>query len=1552
MKIFLVKEEKLLSYILPTKIGGSFDLNEIDNDGFERNIITIEAINGEWRLISNQDYFATENGKRVANTSLEVNRCYILSHSYSENDVRIYTVPNYEEMKYYECSKKILDGITIGKDVENTICISNDLLPPVAATIKLVDNKITITYAEIMKKNNVAYNENEKTVLNKNYFSAFLNNELLANESEINLGDVLFLLGIRIIIFKNEGSYTIGVTNSFNNVNVLLDEKTIEYSNLEYSEHETESRMAVYKREDYFYRKPRFMYNINPISITVDSPPGKMDGQDMPLILTVGPMLTMALTSAMTLYNTISKVQEGKSTYKESMPSLIMCGAMLLSFLFWPLLTNRYQKHIRRKNEKNRKKKYSQYIESIVNRINEEKQNQTITMQNKYLNIERCKDIILNKEDRLWERRKFDDDFLTVSVGFGNSPMIIDVRYPEEHFTMNEDELLNTVKQLQSSENTLDGVPIPFDLKQNYISAVVGDTEYQNMEIKSILLQLCTFHSYEDLKICIFTNREKSRNYSFIRNDNHIWNNEKTTRYFAANDQEYKELSFQLDKVLSSRMEEDKEFEIEEEHGPLFVLVVDSIKRIRNIDLFNKIMQLKKYIGVSIIILNDRISDLPDQCQSFIEVNEDISHITENSSSSINQDFSIDKTKINYNKVFSALANIPIEIKDEGGISIPKKVSFLEMYNISKIESLNSKQRWKDNIPIHSLAVPVGIGENAEKINLDLHEKFHGPHGLIAGMTGSGKSEFIITYILSLAINYNPEEVQFILIDYKGGSLAGAFENPTTGIKLPHLVGTITNLDKNEINRSLSSIESELKRRQELFNIAREKTEESTIDIYKYQEMYRNHEVDTPISHLFIIADEFAELKNQQPEFMDQLISTARIGRSLGVHLILATQKPSGVVDAQIWSNTRFRVCLRVQEKTDSIEVIKRPDAAFLTQTGRFYFQVGFNEIFTLGQSAWAGAKYNPNEVVKKDIDTSVDFINNIGLKVKSVQTKVEVKNEANYGEELINIVRYLSNLANEENIHPKQLWLSRIKDDILVTDLIKKYDYKKELYQLNPVVGEYDLPQMQMQKLLTVPFSKEGNALLYGSTGTGKENFITTLIYSSSLIYTPKEVNYYILDFGSGVLNYFKDSPFVGDIINSLEEEKIENLYKMIQGEIETRKKLFADYNGSYETYLKMSGKELPNIVIVINNYEAYLESYPSHEDVLNVLVRESSRYGIYFLIASTTANGVRFKLKQNFGQVFSLQLNNEDDYSTVLGNVKKVYPSKIFGRGIVKFDNTYEFQTAFAKNRDELSNYIKQYSKEISEKYDYRAKKVPILPEKVKLSDFTISDSIEINLGINKMDLQPALYDFTKYPINLFTSNDIQLLEKPVSSLIYQYINNDNYINIIINAEGFALNDNIKNYKNYFENNFDLVFNKINEFIDNSYNIYKASNFNKKIFNNNRKLNIVIIGINAFISRLNSDNQTNISKIFNYISEMDNINYIFVDTIDKFKKLTFENWFKDNVDNNNGIYIGDGLNEQIVINTSKRIPEMKESVPEGFGFIIRRGIPTYVKFIDEIDK
>ena len=372
---------------------------------------------------------------------------------------------------------------------------------------------------------------------------------------------------------------------------------------------------------------------------------------------------------------------------------------------------------------------------------------------------------------------------------------------------------------------------------------------------------------------------------------------------------------------------------------------------------------------------------------------------------------------VNMMNVAKVLSNIPIEFED-GLKQLPDAITFLEMEKVGKVEQLNILNRWHSNDSTSSLKAEVGVDSQGDLMYLDLHEKFHGPHGLIAGMTGSGKSEFIITYILSMAINYSPDDVAFILIDYKGGGLAFAFENKATGKILPHLAGTITNLDKAEMDRTLVSISSEIKRRQKIFNDARDKLNESTIDIYKYQKYFKEGKLEEAIPHLFIICDEFAELKSQQPDFMDNLISVARIGRSLGVHLILATQKPSGVVNDQIWSNTKFRVCLKVQDESDSKEMLKRPEAASLKQTGRFYLQVGYDEYFALGQSGWCGAKYYPSEKIVKQVDKSINFLNDNGDFIKT--TNYNAAPIYNYKNNKKNLVRY--EVSNSIVVHTKAI--------------------------------------------------------------------------------------------------------------------------------------------------------------------------------------------------------------------------------------------------------------------------------------------------------------------------------------------------------------------------------------------------------------------------------------------------------------------------------------------------------------------------------------------------
>lgn len=296
-----------------------------------------------------------------------------------------------------------------------------------------------------------------------------------------------------------------------------------------------------------------------------------------------------------------------------------------------------------------------------------------------------------------------------------------------------------------------------------------------------------------------------------------------------------------------------------------------------------QLLKYKNNRAFSVLLSASELKDLPKETKTVIFANGANSKMFDREDTT-GKDVPFSSDIVNeaaVNSIAEDLANIELDLSTQR-YSLPSMITFLEMFNVGKIEHLNSLTRWKENNPTITLQTPIGVDSYGGIFNLDLHEKFHGPHGLVAGMTGSGKSEFIITYILSLAVNFHPDEVAFILIDYKGGGLTGAFEDDDRGIKLPHLAGTITNLDGAAVKRSLISIQSELRRRQAIFNEARKVSNEGTMDIYKYQQLYRDKVVSEPVPHLFIISDEFAELKTQQPEFMEQLISAARIGRSLG----------------------------------------------------------------------------------------------------------------------------------------------------------------------------------------------------------------------------------------------------------------------------------------------------------------------------------------------------------------------------------------------------------------------------------------------------------------------------------------------------------------------------------------------------------------------------------------------------------------------------------------------------------------------------------------------
>ncbi len=1510
MKITLYLASKIMHFSLPSDISGSYSFDENKEEPIK--LINVEAKDGQWMIYSTDDVKVFFDNHIVNDAELRPDTFYILQRN--EKNYLIY-VSELLEHNIATYSYNQTSNFIIGNTPECNIHYS----------CEYVKDIVKISFV------------NNQYVLQRGNISVYINNKVLStNNYYIKPGDLLHIYGMKILFLPN----MLLMNNPGGKV--LVDEissKIGMYSlgALEEPQEIEVKEEELYTKDDYFSKSPRIRRIIETKTIKLSPPPKPEGNEELPLLLTIGPMFTMGVTSAVTLFNTIHKIQMKEVTIQDSMTSLVMGISMLVSMLLWPLLTKFYNKRMKIKKRKEVVKKYSKYLgEKKEELANEVKLQKGILLEN-LISTEKCLDIVKNKNFNFWDKRIDQNDFLVVRIGYGKELLDAKVEYPEEGFTIEEDDLRKQADQMVEEYKYIENVPVGYSFYENKITAIMGNSVKSTYFMNNIILQLITFYSYEDLKLVVFTTENKEESWDYVKYLNHNFNNDKSFRFFSSTLETSKNVAEYLNYEINNRLASIQGNKTSL-FKPHYVIIIDDYNRVKKYDFIKTLSELDENLGFSIIILEDRLSNLPSKCSNFITLGEKTSGVLKNSYEKQEQIEFYDEINytVNMMSIAKVVSNIPIEF-EEGIKQLPEAITFLEMENVGKVEQLNILNRWNANDSTTSLKAEVGVDEQGELMYLDLHEKYHGPHGLVAGMTGSGKSEFIITYILSMAINYSPDDVAFILIDYKGGGLAFAFENKATGVLLPHLAGTITNLDKAEMDRTLVSIDSEIKRRQRIFNDARDALGESTIDIYKYQRFFHEGKLEEAVPHLFIICDEFAELKSQQPDFMDNLISVARIGRSLGVHLILATQKPSGVVNDQIWSNSKFRVCLKVQDESDSKEMLKRPDAASLKQTGRFYLQVGYDEYFALGQSAWCGAKYYPSDRIIKQVDKSINFINDNGDFIKSIQASNNTVKVEAQGEQLAAIMKSIIEIANKTGKKARKLWLDNVSEVIIVDELFEKYQVQSEPFSVQAIIGEYDAPEKQEQGLLTYSFLEDGNTAIYGTDSTESEMLLNTIIYSTIKKYHTEEVQYYIIDYGSQALRKFEKTPHVGGIVYAGEEEKYKNLFKMIREEIKKRKKLFADYGGEYKNFIRNSDKKLPLKVVVMNNFDAINESDKNLYDDFPEIIRDSERYGIIFIITATGINSIPRKISQNIENNYALKLKDPSDYASLFNARKKLVPRDMFGRGVYSCDGLHEFQTAsLVANEDNLNDFILNLLPTLQKENPQVAEKIPMLPEQVVLSDVEqkISDITSVPIGINKNTLDIDTYDFTSFTGTVIGANKLKYTQEFMMSFIDVILKMDN-TNLIVIDPSKLLGTKKEQIKNYYSDSLDKVIEAISNYL------------NQKIEAKNTQIEIIIIyGISKLLSQL--DDNKKLEELMDLSKKCDKTAVIISDDAAKLKSYAFDPWYQKNFSPSDGIWIGNGAGEQNIVKISNYNAELTKDYKNNMGFHVSEGSYVTIKLLE----
>lgn len=1515
MLITIFTKNKYSTLQLPKETVGQYKVAVDTEDESLSEVAKIEGIDGKWVLKPNTCAVFI-NDKTLNSCDVSEQNLYTLQIKLTREKIVLYSQKDDVGCEY---SKKTFvsgnDTVTIGSNAGNDICIKNEFVDALHAKITYINNKWVVED------------------LNSTY-GTFVNGNRVS-KSELQLGDVVYIMGIKFII----GTDFIAINNPENTVKINASKlcdyfvpKSDVHSSRDYEERDIK----------YFYRSPRFKRDIETRRFKIDAPPPNAIGEETPLMMVLGPSMTMGLASLTTgIYSVNNALASGDIS--SAIPSIVMSGSMLLGTVMWPIITKSYDKRRRKKKEATRQIKYSEYLDEISASIRQECDNQARILKENGIPVSECIDRIRKGKVNLWERSISQKDFLNLRLGIGNVDANIEIVYPERRFTVEKDNLLDKMYDYFEVLPKIENVPITFSFAENHLSGIIGDRYNVKEMAKGLILQLASFYGYDELKL-VFLYDDEEQDFDFVKWLPHAWNDDRSFRFVATNEFESKELSYYFEKIIESRCQENGS-DLSEQ-VPYYVVFNLSKKLSEKSELLKKLFTQKKKINFSIVTCFDELKDLPKECSTVIEV---FNIDNQSVGGKIYDKADISGSVIEFSpdiylthdarELSTILANTYLDI-NSGAFKLPKSVSFLDVFGTNNVEHLNASRRWKENDPTKSLETVVGVDTYGELFKLDLHEKFHGPHGLIAGMTGSGKSEFIITFILSLAVNYHPDEVSFILIDYKGGGMAKAFE------KSPHTAGIITNLDGSAVKRSLTSIESELKHRQAIFANVGKENEISNIDIYRYQKLYREGKVSEPLPHLFIISDEFAELKTQQPQFMEKLISAARIGRSLGIHLILATQKPSGVVDDQIWSNSKFKVCLKVQERSDSMDMLKRPDAAELTDTGRFYLQVGYNELFELGQSAWAGAPYVPgqNENISENsisvIDTNGKTVQKIGFTSKTLSVARK---------QLDVITEYLCDVAKLEKAKARPLWLEPLPGTIYLNEIKRDTTLKNNNYEICPVVGVIDDPESQSQYPLEIPISQNGNTIIYGSTGSGKTTFLTTMIYSLLTDKSADELNLYILDFASETLREFSNAPHVGDVILSYENEKTGNLFKLLNKKLNERKKLFSNFGGDYKSYISNSENKVPSIVVVINNYSAFAEIYDEYENSVNYLTREGAKYGIYFVITVNSTSAVRYRTQQNFNQFITMRLNDESEYSSVVGRTDGLYPANFKGRGLIKTDKIYEFQTAHIDGKPTFMQ-IDDWCRNLSETSETKAEKVPILPEVVDfafLSEFVDTKSNKIPIGVDVNTLQVSYYPvFDKYiSLVLSSSGGHSEFIGEIASILNQFadmsltvIDVDSDLEIIENVS-LKYHNNKKRIDEFIDKLFDVVVYRNNTYKDSVESGTACEDFDL--------MTIVINSVSKLKETLDDTRKEKLELILEKGCTEYGVYIVIAESVKLLSSVAYDSWFKKQISLEDAVWVGNGITEQYQLNYGKATSDMREDLSNSYGYNVQKAKAQKIKML-----
>jgi S-DNA-T family DNA segregation ATPase FtsK/SpoIIIE len=884
-----------------------------------------------------------------------------------------------------------------------------------------------------------------------------------------------------------------------------------------------------------------------------------------------------------------------------------------------------------------------------------------------------CLDAARSATPLLWARRPAEHGFAEVRLGLGCLPSRNTIEMPNVKRAPRA--LFKELAAATAPFAVVDDVSVVAALGESAFG-IGGTRDFALPVARAVLAQLAVLHSPAELVIAAVVSTRSAADWDWLKWLPHTSSAHSplATGQLASTSTGGTALVSALEELMARRVESGS---IAAELVPVVVVLVEDDAPVEHSRLVG-IAENGAAIGVHVVWLAAEIPLLPAACRTFVEIDRDgrtgmagFVH-TGTAVTPLQLELLDDVPARELARRLAPIVDIGARIDDAS--DLPRTVSLLGITGTDLAASPEAViERWTENRsiltgpfapsspPKHAGSLRAVIGQSASEVHaLDLRSD--GPHALVGGTTGAGKSELLQAWILSMAAAHSPQRLTFLLVDYKGGS---AFRDC---VELPHTVGLVTDLSPHLVRRALTSLSAELRYREHVL------AKHAAKDLVTLE---RQGVPDAPPS-LVIVVDEFAALVTEVPEFVDGVVNVAQRGRSLGLHLILATQRPAGVIKDNLRANTNLRLALRMADEANSTDVLGSPQAAFFDPAlpGRAVSKTGPGRLVPF-QTGYAGG-WTTDEPPPPEI-----LVGELAFGTGAVWEAAEVEDAAPADPGPTDIRRLVTSVVGASSLakisEPRKPWLPELK---AVYDLSDQAEVQSRRTDTELVFGVRDDPGNQAQPTVAFYPDRDGNLAVYGTGGSGKSTLLRTLAIAAGFTIRGGPCHVYGLDFGARGLSMLEELPHVGNVISGSDHERIIRLLGWLRGVIDERALCYSRANaGTITDYRRLANApDEPRILLLVDGIAAFRQAYEAGDrakwfDSFVSIASDGRPVGVHVTLSADRPAAVPSALASAVQRRLVMRMADANDYLMMGLSGDVLDASSPPGRGLL---NDNELQVA----------------------------------------------------------------------------------------------------------------------------------------------------------------------------------------------------------------------------------------------------------------------------------